>query len=540
MNEQSRRSQRWRRCTYGPMMFVTIVSVLGCFVWYGKLPYYIETNMKSREVMITVTNKVSTLQNKLPISKTTLMKIMNNKNNILDDNETDNDYEEDDEDLVNSRNISNHNYEREKAVSSTEFMLPMSSSSNNIISSSAKKESSSPKFILGKEDDDYISESDKVKREASNGNEAEISDEYFPKLAWLLSFPNSGTSYTMMMVSKSTLTSTATNYGREVTPKHSDVGNDQDIMSSQVHVGQLARPLNILDGTKESEKKTGPFYNALSSKPLAPKYILTKTHCGNRCVDCPPENYHSKFHGFGEFFPNSCTLGSGILEPNGGYEYVSYDMINFVSKAIHLIRNPYHNIIARFHLEVKNTNAKIKSYMESHGSNISQENLDAINAKYTVYNNTKDSFRKYCSDLDGKHKKEVKKVFGEDFYYKYMQKSPCHSEFYKYTNWHNYVHRGLNMYKIPTLIVHYENYEASSNSSKVSQQQQVLNFLDLPKKVEFREFVARHDYDDYFTTKQRKSIAQLIKRVSNPQMLELINHYLEDENSAKETTKRRL
>lgn len=527
IKEHSRRSNSGRRCTNSPMMFLATMSALGCFMWYGKLPYYIETNMSSREVMVTVKNKVTTIQNKLPVSKAALMKIMNSKNDISEDDGTDNDNYEDDQDV---ELVSKINSSSSKGISATEFMLPMLSSSKKSSSISAKRESSSsPRFILGKDDDDYISEIDKMQLSPSDGAEAKISDEYFPKLVWLMSFPNSGTSYTMTMVSKASLTSTATNYGREVTPKRSSARDSMEIMSSQVHIGQLARPLDILDGTKEIEKKTGPFYNALSSKPLPPKYIMTKTHCGNRCVDCPPQNYHYKSRGFDTFFPNSCTLGSGVLEPNGDYENVSYDMINFVSKAIHLIRDPFHNIIARFHLELRNTNTKIKSYMESHGSDISQENLDAINAKYTVYNNTKDGFLNYCADLDMKHKEEVKKVFGEDFYYKYMQKSPCHGEFYKYTNWHNFVNRGLEMYKIPTLTVHYEDYEASSNTSKVSQQQKVLNFLELPKKVEFKEFAARHDYDDYFTTKQKKSISQLIKRVSTPKIWELVNHYFEDQ-----------
>ena len=47
----------------------------------------------------------------------------------------------------------------------------------------------------------------------------EPDDEFTPKIAWLMSFPNSGTSYTMTLVGRASNRSFATNYASEVTPK---------------------------------------------------------------------------------------------------------------------------------------------------------------------------------------------------------------------------------------------------------------------------------------------------------------------------------
>jgi hypothetical protein len=85
-----------------------------------------------------------------------------------------------------------------------------------------------------------------------------------PKMVWLMSFPNSGTSYTMTMVSRASNRSIATNYGREVT---------------------VPPTLNTPLYPDQDWSYQGPYYNPNPRRPLPDDYILVKTHCGGKCID---------------------------------------------------------------------------------------------------------------------------------------------------------------------------------------------------------------------------------------------------------------
>jgi len=77
-----------------------------------------------------------------------------------------------------------------------------------------------------------------------------------PKVVWLMSYPNSGTSYTMMMVARASNQATASNYGKEVTVPPTP--------NRPIYPGQWE----------------GPFYRPNPQHPLPKDYILVKTHCG--------------------------------------------------------------------------------------------------------------------------------------------------------------------------------------------------------------------------------------------------------------------
>ena len=88
-----------------------------------------------------------------------------------------------------------------------------------------------------------------------------------PDIAWLMSFPNSGTSYTMRLVQAVSNTTAATNYAEEC--KQDNSGHVATLYGSQS--GPYLRQ-QVHDG----------------GMSLPKKYILTKTHCGGRCVHCIP------------------------------------------------------------------------------------------------------------------------------------------------------------------------------------------------------------------------------------------------------------
>ena len=305
--------------------------------------------------------------------------------------------------------------------------------------------------------------------------------EFVPAIVWLMSFPNSGTSYTMTMVARSSNKAFATNYCDEVMAP-----DDEESLSIY------------------PRRPEGPFWVGKSGKISRPrdlpdKYVITKTHCGSRCLDCGPDEYIET----PEYFLQRCASGHARFPPNRRRVDVMYPPER-VAKAIHLIRNPFHNIIARYHLEHRHYGYKNRTdWLENHA-------------------NDKEGLQKYCRDLDKTYKKQDEAFFGKDK----VPKAPCHGEFYKWTQWHNLVHEGLALIKdhpVPVLTVYYEDYTAKFNATVA----QILDFLELEHVGVLKEFSARSDYGGYFTDEQEKEVRDLVKSVASEKTWSQVKHYFQ-------------
>jgi Tfp pilus assembly protein FimT len=139
-----------------------------------------------------------------------------------------------------------------------------------------------------------------------------------PSIAWLMSFPNSGTSYTLRVVRQVSNTTTATNYGDEHL-EHST--NSSVVWDNRTH---------------------GPF-RAYPNLPLPKDFLLTKTHCASRCVHCGPDGYLETPLSFQQ----GCLRSNRVRENIQTEEFYSS---THVKRAVHLIRHPMDNVVARFHL----------------------------------------------------------------------------------------------------------------------------------------------------------------------------------------------
>lgn len=307
--------------------------------------------------------------------------------------------------------------------------------------------------------------------------------EFTPSIAWLMSFPNSGTSYTMTMVARSSNRAFATNYCDEVMA-------DDDEQSLSIY----------------PRRPEGPFWAGKSGKISTPrdlpdKYVITKTHCGSRCLNCGPDEYvETPAH-----FLKRCASGHARVRPKRKRVEVEYPPER-VAKAIHLIRNPFHNIIARYHLEHRHAGYKNETkWLDGHS-------------------NDKEGLQKYCKDLDQTYRKQDEAFFGKDN----VPKAPCHGEFYKWTQWHNYVHEGLelieSLHEVPVLTIYYEDYSLKFNSTVDT----ILDFLELKQEGYLREFTARSDYGGYFSTDQERQVRDLVKEVASPRTWKQVKHYFED------------
>lgn len=303
--------------------------------------------------------------------------------------------------------------------------------------------------------------------------------EFTPEIVWLMSFPNSGTSYTMTMVARSSNKAFATNYCDEVMAP-----DDEESLSIY------------------PRRPEGPFWSGKSGKISTPrdlpdKYVITKTHCGSRCLNCGPDEYIEK----PAYFLKRCASGHARVAPRRRRVDVDYPPER-VAKAIHLIRNPFHNIIARYHLEHRHFGYKNRTdWLESHA-------------------NDQKGLQKYCQDLDRMYKKQDEKYFGKGK----VPKAPCHGEFYKWTQWHNLVHEGLALIKeheVPVLTIYYEDYSRKFNATVA----QILDFLELEHVGILREFSARSDYGGYFTKEQEDQVRDLVKSVASEKTWSQVKHY---------------
>lgn len=147
------------------------------------------------------------------------------------------------------------------------------------------------------------------------------------QIAWLMSFPNSGTSYTSRLIRHISETRTASNYGNE----------------NKKAVGP-SRPVFL-------DQPAGPFWLDPDMHPeytLPTEYVLTKTHCRGRCEQCPPTKYVESTSSF----RRGCLSGKGVVLVNGTetWDYGFTYPADKVAKAVHLIRDPFDNVVSRFNV----------------------------------------------------------------------------------------------------------------------------------------------------------------------------------------------
>eukprot|EP01082_Thalassiosira_pseudonana_P004883 g4288.t1 g4288 contig15:728301-729733(-) len=303
------------------------------------------------------------------------------------------------------------------------------------------------------------------------------------KVAWLMSFPNSGTSYTSYLVRTVTGMNTASNYGLE--------NQGEDGTSVPVFHETLSNP---------------PFWtdpmNPQLTKPTR-GYLLTKTHCGGRCDQCGPMKYVENH----QLFLKHCLEGQYVARDESGNnkEYLGSYPKDKVSRAVHLIRDPFDNVVSRYHL--------------AHKHFIRKNETDKMN-KFT---RTREGFRAFCNDLSERYTSEEKaSKFYQDVY-DIAKNVPCHADFFRFVQWHNLAFITTVDLQVPTMVVHYENYTDSYNQTK----DMLLDFLDQPQINEPPTFVTGKTYREYFTDEEIKAVSAMFAKLAMDATWLHTNHYFD-------------
>ncbi len=180
---------------------------------------------------------------------------------------------------------------------------------------------------------------------------------------------------------------------------------------------------------------------------------------------------------------------------------------NLVKKAVHIIRNPMDNTVARFHLERKRYTAKSDS-------------------KWLVeHPNNQVGFHKWCKEMDSSRALLESRWVDGDLALS-LSKVPCHSEFYRYVQWHNLAFSTVADLEIPSFVFHYEDY--SNRFEEVTDE--LIAFLGLNRRGEAPPFVDNKRYDSYYTIEDKEHVETFLQEFATKRTWEHIQHYLRSES----------
>jgi hypothetical protein len=181
------------------------------------------------------------------------------------------------------------------------------------------------------------------------------------------------------------------------------------------------------------------------------------------------------------------------------YEAVEYEDRR-VTKAVHLIRNPFDNVVSRFHLE----------------------RHDGKSA--TEYASSREGFRRYCQRMnDDLALPETRAPFLDRDVMDVLANVPCRSDFIRYVEWHNLAFATARDMGLDTFVLHYDEYAASFNATVGA----LLEFLKLDARAEPEPFIPGKEYQDYFTADERDAVRRAFPLLASKTTWKELGRYFE-------------
>lgn len=290
---------------------------------------------------------------------------------------------------------------------------------------------------------------------------AEIERQPTPKIAWLLSYPNSYNTKIRTLLQKVSNTTGATNYGSERIK--ADGGHTFNSESIPIFAGMGSGPFII---------------NPQLPLPRKDGFILTKTHCGiNGCFECniPPLDQ----------FLDACVSGISV-DSSGKESHVKYNA-SVVERAVHLFLHPFANVLNRF---------------------------NGANSK--TYPKTKEGFSRWCHDYDDMYMARLRKKSPELIPLHVLNSNvPCAIEFYKWTSWHNHAMSVSQQLGFPVHVVHAEDFSATHDYDRSIER--LLEFLNLEKHTSGYSFETA-TFTSYFNTTDSRNAILFIKHYASDEL----------------------
>ena len=309
-----------------------------------------------------------------------------------------------------------------------------------------------------------------------------LADEYTPRILWLMAWPESGEDYIAETIQRVSNRSGATNYGELVT---------------------LPQFFSIPIYPLHSE---GPYWEGLAGqfgnkvRRLPERHVLTLTHCSFTCFfDCPPKEYYAESE---SSFSKQCGKTTARVAPDAEIVTFQYSM-DRVSKAIHLIRNPFHNVIQRFFKEREK-----------------RKDDTSFSEEYPEL--PKKGFQKWCRFMDDKYEKEDAKVYSKK-HLKLAKKALCHAEFYKYVQWHNHAFATTQDLE-QTTVVYYEDLYEETFEETIDK---IVDMLEMGRVDKPIAFSPPHDYSRFYSLEMRNDIRNFVKLLASKETWNHLKHYFD-------------
>jgi hypothetical protein len=271
------------------------------------------------------------------------------------------------------------------------------------------------------------------------------------------------------------------------------------------YVGEVSRYDSHPNVTVYRDHPEGPFWRGSSAgAPLPNTTVLVKTHCTGYDLN----NGVGAYRISSEVFAGSCrfTHTTSNASQHGRYP------ADLVDRIVHIVRNPYDNMISRFHHDY---NRRVPAAKNGNERAIEWTTLHPKNQT---------GFRQFCRDLDSDFLERYKpEEFSKDLYDQ-IQRTMCHDEVIQYMKWHNGAFDMSEILKVPTLVFHYEDYESNFNSTLTN----ILEFLELPHNGESIAFHSGHAYErDYFPPEDRENVKKLAKMLASRKSWNALERYFD-------------
>lgn len=302
-------------------------------------------------------------------------------------------------------------------------------------------------------------------------------DDDGPWVAQLLSYPNSGTSYTLMNTWLLANRTTATGKG-----------------GADPHDRLALRP----------DKGYGaPYVARPDLLPHSKGLVLTKAHCDGHCFTCRPASTMT------EEFELKCRAAAWT---DGSYHKDHYGM-DIVKGFVHLVRDPLDNCVSRMHHGLKTAKPD-------------DERVDEI--RIALADNPVSGLDGWCAYLD-----EISRPYlpaaitGRDDAHELLS-IPCHAEFIRYVAWHNAAYKmtEVKYAALPTYRLYYENYTANYDGVVRELYQDFLKYP--PTNAPPKPFIAGKTYHFMFSPQHQLDIAHLVQSLALPPVWEMLRHYFAD------------
>jgi hypothetical protein len=274
-------------------------------------------------------------------------------------------------------------------------------------------------------------------------------------------------------------------------------------------------------------------------------YILTETHCAGACESpSTPEEYFQSIYSFEiacrtiflkappDGMNTSLGVGMQNLQKLGAFDP------SLVTRAIHLIRDPWSNIVSRFHAARRNIpitqgNGTTPGLSSDYGNKTGEGESWLDN-----HLDSAEGLHKWCREMGT----QLPLQFNDTFqYFPYteevttlMQNVPCSLEILKYIQWHNNVEQWIAMYsESPSLVIYFEDLEVVQDRTRIIQDMALFLNLTIKDKstskignmpVDF--FMNRVWYgDQYFNQDERINMERLVRKLSFPRTMKLLERY---------------